>query len=100
MKWFNNLKITAKLALSFGVLLAIMAAVGTVSVVQLSSVATKTREIARTSLPRVEYLNDINTAKSDLRVVQLRYAQATTQEEAAPFEKHIQDYIALIEEKK
>src|SRR5579862_4550457 len=100
MKWFNNLKITAKLALSFGVLLAIMAAVGTVSVVQLSTVAAKTREIARNWLPCVEYLNDINTAKSDLRVSQLRYAQATTPEETASFDKHMQDSIAVVEEKK
>jgi methyl-accepting chemotaxis protein len=100
MKWFNDLKITAKLALSFGVLLAIMAAAGLVSVVQLSSVAAKTREIARNWLPCVEYLNEINTAKSDLRVTQLRYALATTPEEAATFEKLNQDSITTIEDKK
>jgi methyl-accepting chemotaxis protein len=100
MNWFNNLKITAKLALSFGVLLAIMAGVGTVSILRLNAVAARTHEIARNWLPSVEHLDDINTAKSDLRVVQLRYVTATTPEETAQFDKAIQDLIAAIEENK
>jgi methyl-accepting chemotaxis protein len=100
MNWFKNLQITAKLAVTCGVLLAITAAVGTVSVVQLGAVAARTREIARNWLPCVEYLSDINTAKSDIRVSQLRYAMATTPEEAAQFDKFIQDSIATVEGKK
>jgi methyl-accepting chemotaxis protein len=100
MNWFNNLKITAKLALAFGVLLAIMAGVGTVSIVRLNAVAARTREIAQNWLPCVEHLDDINTAKSDIRVEQLRYALATTPEEAAQFDKAIQTGFATIEDRK
>jgi methyl-accepting chemotaxis protein len=100
MNWFKNLKITAKLALSFGVLLAIMAGVGTVSIVRLNAVAAKTHEIARNWLPSVERLDDINTAKSDVRAGQLAYLAAPTPEEAARFEKSIQNAIAEVDEKK
>jgi methyl-accepting chemotaxis protein len=100
MNWFKNLKITAKLALSFGVLLAIMAGVGTVAIMRLGAVAAKSHEIARNWLPSVEYLNEMNTAKSDLRVEQLRYAMATTPEELAQFQKSIQNAIAELEEQK
>jgi len=87
-------------ALRKAVLLAIMAAVGAVSISRLSAVSARTREIARNWLPCVEYLSDINTAKSDMRVVQLRYVMATTPEEAAQFDKFIQDLFATVEEKK
>jgi methyl-accepting chemotaxis protein len=100
MNWFKNLKITAKLALSFGVLLAILAGVGTVAIMRLGAVAAKSHEIARNWLPSVEYLDAMNTAKSDIRVEQLRYSTATTPEELAQFEKAIQNSIALLEEKK
>ncbi|MFL6605249.1 MAG: methyl-accepting chemotaxis protein [Steroidobacteraceae bacterium] len=100
MNWFKNLKITAKLALSFGVLLAIMAVLGGVAVMRLNAVAAKSHEIARNWLPSIEYLSEMNTAKSDLRVEQLRYAMATTSEELTQFEKSMQGAIADLEEKK
>jgi methyl-accepting chemotaxis protein len=100
MNWFKNLKITAKLALSFGVLLAIMAVVGTVAILRLNAVAAKSHEIARNWLPSVEYLNQMNTAKSDIRVEQLRYAMATTPEELTLFEKNMQASLAELEEKR
>jgi PAS domain S-box-containing protein len=100
MNWFKNLKITAKLTLSFGVLLAIMLGVGTVSIVRLNALAAQTREIAHNWLPSVESLDDIDTAKSDIRIDQLRYAMASTPEEIAQFDKTIQDLIAVVEEKR
>src|SRR5690242_7412937 len=100
MKWFNNLKITAKLALTFGVLLVIMAGLGTVSIMRLNGVAARAREIAHNWLPSIEHLDGINTAKSDIRVEQLRLALAATSEDVAQFDKAIEARFALIEEKK
>jgi methyl-accepting chemotaxis protein len=100
MNGFKNLKMTAKLALSFGVLLVIVGAIGAIAIWRLNAVAASSREIARNWLPSVELLDAMNTAKSDLRVEQLRLATATTGEEVARFAKSAQDTIAFLEEKR
>jgi methyl-accepting chemotaxis protein len=97
MNWFKNLKITAKLALSFGVLLAILAGVGTVAIMRLSTVAQHSHEIVVNWLPSIEYLNAINTAKSDVRVAQNRLVHAVTPEEAAQHQEAIRKLIAEID---
>src|SRR5262249_33865963 len=100
MKGFNNLAMAAKLALSFGALLSIMIALGLFCVWRLSTVAGHAHELARNWLPSVEHLSEINTAKSDLRVAQLRYVTATTTEEAAQFNTLMRDSIGAAEEAK
>jgi methyl-accepting chemotaxis protein len=97
MKWFKNLKITAKLALSFGVLLAIMAGVGTVAISRLGVVAQHSHEIVVNWLPSIEHLNAINTAKSDVRVAQNRLVHAVTPEEVAQHQDVIQKLMAEID---
>jgi len=97
MNGFKNLKMTAKLALSFGTVLAIMAVLGLVSMSRLGKVAGHARELAHNWLPCVKYLGEINTAKSDLRIAQLRYVLTASAEEAAPFETTIRDSIAAVD---
>jgi len=97
MNWFKNLKITAKLAVSFGVLLVIMAGVGVLAIFRLGMVAHHSQEIVNNWLPSVEYLNAINTAKSDLRVSQNRFVHAPTPEEAAQHRDAMQKVIAEID---
>jgi len=97
MKWFNNLKITAKLALSFGVLLAIVAGIGTLAIFRLGMVAQHSQEIVVKWLPGIELLNAINTAKSDIRVAQNKLVHAVSQEEAAQHQEAIQKLMAEID---
>src|SRR6266702_4476212 len=97
MNWFNNLKITAKLALSFGVLLVILAGVGVLSILRLGVVAHHSEEIVSSWLPSIEYLNAINAAKSDIRVAQNRFVHAVTPEEAAQHQEAIQKLVAEVE---
>jgi len=97
MNWFKNLKITAKLALSFGALLAILAGVGVLSIVRLGMVAKHSNEIVINWLPSIDYLGHINTTKSDIRVLENRIAHAPTLEEAAQHESIIQKYFTDID---
>ena len=57
MNGFKNLKMTAKLALSFGAVLTIMVMIGVISIWRLNAVADNSREIARNWLPSVELLD-------------------------------------------
>jgi methyl-accepting chemotaxis protein len=100
MNRLANLTMTAKLGVSFGVLLVITAALGTLCMWRLDAVATNSRQLAHNWLPSVKYLSAINTAKSDLRVVQLSYGVTSTPEENALLERVAREAIATIDTNK
>jgi methyl-accepting chemotaxis protein len=68
-----------------------------IAIVRLGDLAAHSGEIDRNWLPCVEYLSAIDTAKSDVRIAQMRYVGATSTEEVAQFDKQAQEALARIE---
>ncbi len=72
MKWYRNLKISKKLGLGFGIVLVFMAALGALSISELSKLNASTTDIATNWLPSVRALGQIANDTADLRRVELR----------------------------
>jgi methyl-accepting chemotaxis protein len=68
-----NMSLKAKLACGFGLLIALMAALGTFSLMQMGAVNGKAVEIASNWMPSVDTSNRINTATSDFRISELQH---------------------------
>jgi len=63
MKWLSDMKIGAKLALSFVVLFIMMIALGSLSIYQIASINQKTLDITTDWLPSVRLTLEMNTRK-------------------------------------
>jgi methyl-accepting chemotaxis protein len=87
VNWFNNLRLSSKLFAAFGAVLALMTALGLMSMHDLGALAGNSREITSDWLPDVDRLHDVNTHAADARIAELRALYATTPEVRA-LEKH------------
>jgi len=67
MRWFRNLNVSHKLGLGFGVVLLLMAGLGTFSLRQLSKVNNATVELATSWMPSVEALAKIRFDTTTLK---------------------------------
>ena len=85
-----NLRISVKLLLAFGTVLAVTAALGVVSESRLALVAGDARELATNWLPSVEALASVDSDKSDVRLAQLAAIRARTPDEAAQHTRSVQ----------
>lgn len=68
MNWFNNLKISAKLGITFGLLLTVLAGVGAFSVMRLQMVGEQSKHLTEDALPSVEALMQMEIATANLRI--------------------------------
>ena len=104
---FTNLKIGHRLALGFGTLVAMLLAVASVALWSMGNMRASTVEINTNWLPSVEVLAQMNTAKSDFRVFELRHILVTDESgkadverrlvaKLAEFEKLRESYVKLI----
>jgi methyl-accepting chemotaxis protein len=80
MQWFADLKLRAKLLVSFGTVIALIAMVGAFAANRLASVNAQSTIIAESWLPSVRTVGSINTLMSDIRVAQFRHIVVTSTE--------------------
>ena len=97
MSWLRDLKISAKLFLSFSLVLAVTATLAVVCMGRMKITADHFEEMATNWMPGVQHLGTINTAKSEVRLAQIRFLTAESKEQAAQFEKDIHSNLELIE---
>lgn len=93
-----NLSLKAKLGGIFATLLALMAVLGAVALMQMVSIREQTRLITSNWLPSVNSVNEINTATSDFRLAQFEHLNATSPEAMAAQDEEITGIVALIKE--
>ena len=104
---FANLKVGQRLALSFAMLVALLLAVAGMALWGMGNMRASTVEINTNWLPSVEVLAQMNTAKSDFRVYELRHILTTDEAGMADvesrmaaklteFEKLRESYVKLI----
>jgi hypothetical protein len=103
--WLKDLKISIKLYLAFGLVVAFMTTNGLQSIGRLAAVADKSRDLSENWLPSVYLLAEADAVRQDLRVAQYREVLARTpevvadalkseQERLSRFEKHTSEYAA------
>ncbi|MCR6652873.1 MAG: methyl-accepting chemotaxis protein [Cellvibrionaceae bacterium] len=98
MKWFYNLKISAKLILSFLVVLSLTAFIGIFATVQLAAVNKSGDEVTHHWLPAVRITQEVRFHFTEYRVRVARHvmADATNSAEMAHIEKDIAAKLADI----
>ncbi len=85
----GNLKIGTRLYAGFGLLVAILLAVVVVAVIAQGKLNDATTEITTNWLPSVEKVNQMNTATSDYRVLEMKHALNTDDAKMAAIEKEM-----------
>ena len=94
MQWFNKLKVTTKLIVSFGIVLALTATLGVLSIIQLERVNQTSTDLELNWLPSTRAAGDMNTATSDFRVAELQHVLSVDEAEMAKYEKELVDIRA------
>ncbi|HZU30164.1 MAG TPA: MCP four helix bundle domain-containing protein, partial [Candidatus Angelobacter sp.] len=67
MKWFSDLKIARKLAVSFGLIMVIMTGMGVFAIVQFAKLYEPTKIITSDSLPSIQSLGKAAELASSIR---------------------------------
>jgi methyl-accepting chemotaxis protein len=104
---FANVKVGLRLAVSFGTLIVLLLALAGAGLWSMGNMRAATVEINTNCLPSVEVLAQMNTAKSDFRVLELRHILTTDDSgmadveqrlaaKLADFEKLRESYVKLI----
>jgi methyl-accepting chemotaxis protein len=107
MQWFNNLRLTGKLLVSFATVLVVMCALGVLATIRLADVASASEQISDTYMPSLDRLGQINTLSSDIRISQIRNVVADSDDvrtntandiaaRLAERDKIVKEYEALI----
>jgi methyl-accepting chemotaxis protein len=90
VSWFQNLKIAARLFITFLVLLALTVALGFFALGELALVREDAREIAHIWLPSVEYISDARAQVAVYRLKQLDHVLSASPERMALAEKEME----------
>ncbi|NBJ80729.1 methyl-accepting chemotaxis protein [bacterium 1XD42-94] len=90
MNWIRNLKIGKKLYLLVGIALAGMCALGLMSFVLMGRLSSATVQIAEKWMPSLSLAKEMNTMLANIRLNELAYLTATTDE----LSKSSADYVA------
>ena len=98
MQWFKNLKVSTKLFMSFGALLAITALVGGLSLVRLQLVAQMSTLIADSALPKVRLIGEISTAIENMRKNEYAHISVEDPKELKRFEDENRASIQRVRE--
>jgi len=92
----GNLKIGTRLYAGFGLLVAMLVAVVVVALMAQGKLNEASTEITTNWLPSVEKVNQLNTATSDYRVLELKHVLNTDDAKMAAIEKEMADKDAEI----
>ena len=85
MRWFNNMRLAAKLFAAFGVVLAIVLALGLFASERLRLVGEQSRNITGDALPSIIALRQIEKDTAQYRINGLRYIVSESPEEQARY---------------
>ena len=96
MKWFHNLNIANKLALSFTVLIALTVMLGLFSVSQLREVNKASAEIVSRWMPSIEAAREIQASLPLLRISELELVTAVQPAERDTANQAIANRLALL----
>jgi methyl-accepting chemotaxis protein len=91
---FGNMKIGQRLTLAFGLLAAMLLGTVAIALWGMGSMRASTVEINTSWLPSVETLGQMNVAKSDFRILELRHLMMTDEKGMADAEKRLGDTLA------
>ena len=89
VSWFTNLRLRAKLLVSFGLVVTLIAGLGAFAVSRLRATNDETTLIAKSWLPSVELVGAINNTAANLRIAHYRHVASTTDEAIANAEQTI-----------
>ena len=73
MTWFTNLKIAKKLGLGFGLVLALMAALGILAIVELASLNNSTVQLGTNWMPSIRHVGELRFDSAKFRRYELNY---------------------------
>ncbi|MEJ5168183.1 MAG: methyl-accepting chemotaxis protein [Arcobacteraceae bacterium] len=76
----NNLKVSVKLSLGFGIILVLMVILGIFSLQRMSVVNDQSTIIAANWMPSIKVVEEINTDTSDLRITEFKHVLTQTPE--------------------
>ena len=91
------MKIGARIALGFGLVILLLLGLGGFSIFQMGKVNDSSTEIATNWMPSVRYVQAMNTNTGDFRVAELQHVQTDKPEEMRRFEKAMADTLALMQ---
>lgn len=92
-----NISLKAKLFVSFALLIMITAGLGIFSLLQMSSINSKSTEIASNWLPSVNAIGDLNTALSDIRVAEFQHLTLTDPSRMKGWEDRTKETLERVE---
>lgn len=95
---FNDLKISTRLKLGFGILAALLVGVIALSIWQMGVMRSATSELATNWLPSVERVNQMNTDTSDFRIAEFQHVLNTDSVAMVGIEKTLADILNTFEE--
>ncbi len=72
-----TLGLKAKLALGFGLLIALICSLGIAVIIQMGLIDSKTTEITENWMPSIDASHRLNTATSDLRIAEFQHLTLT-----------------------
>lgn len=97
---FKKTKISTRLISLFGMLLVSLVLISGLSVFKMSGMNTAMSEVTLNWLPSVEYINTINTIKSDLRITEFQHILNTDEKLMLDLESDMKENISSIEKNK
>jgi methyl-accepting chemotaxis protein len=99
MKWFYNLRISAKLAFTFFLLLALTCVLGVFALIQIQKVNQSTTDISQNWLPSIQNVLEMEVEIGHMRANQLLRLTSSDAQDAARFGKAFSEAVTLFEEK-
>jgi methyl-accepting chemotaxis protein len=96
MNWFRNLQVATKLLVGFGVVLALIAALGAAAMLDLAAMARNTQGITEKWMPGIATLAQINSEAANLRIQELRAVTATSAEGVQSHLREAEGFIQAI----
>ena len=81
---FSNLKISAKLATGFAIIVLLTALCGVLAIFQMGRIDAETKEMSQESLPTLNLLDEVQALLNDMRRAELQHVVANTAEEKKP----------------
>ena len=93
-----KLTIKLKLALGFGIVLAMICGLGLFTLMQMSAINAQANFIATNWLPAINAAHEVNTGTADLRVAELHLLAASNAAETEKSVKMIEEHVAELAE--
>ena len=97
MAWITNMRVGAKLALAFLIVVLLSIALGSLSLMQLNNLNGNTQNIATNWLPSVRELAGIRASLLEFRSFELQHVLSKSDEEMSSYEKRLETARAAYE---